>query len=357
MTDQAPSSPGLKPRAFGWLSAWRAERQASRARDRAVAAAVDKVVEGTDRRIRGVGGYQRKLAPAVRRTLDFVEDLVARLPGPLELSRSAWQDDSHVNAFFGTTDDVRKTLTRSKELRDFFQREGTSQAYALLTMTREEKNILGMSLQGETVQREVPQTSVSFIEHRILAPAATEVGLREELKARALNVFIAHAADRLVDLQVRREGLERERQILQLRLRLARTREESLAAVQEGSPELEALEKSVGENARALEALGGELGTLDDYVEQLKAVFEQPEEHLGMATVAFRVSRMGIKLDEGAVEPGNDLTLLELSLGSLRRVATLVRCPREEMLSLEQFLGQVNPYLASQMGIRARDPE
>jgi len=357
MTDQTPSPAGLLDRTFGWLSTRRAARDAARERDRVVAAAVEKVVEDTDRRIRAVGGYQRKLAPAVRRTLDFADELVGRLPGPLDLSRRSWQDDSHVNAFFGNVDDLRQTLTRSKELREFFQREGGSEAYALLTMTRQEKSILGMSLQGETVQREVPQTSVSFVDHRVLAPGATEAAVRAELKTRALNVFISHVEDRLLDLQVRREGLERERQILQLRLRLAKTRQQSLAAVEDGASEIETIEKGIAENARALEAMGGELGTLDHYIEHLRAVFEHPEEHLRTETVAFRVNRMGIKLDEGAAELGNDLTLLELSLGPLTRVATLVRCPRKEMLSLEQFLGQVNPHLASQMGIREKKPE
>jgi hypothetical protein len=89
----------------------------------------------------------------------------------------------------------------------------------------------------------------------------------------------------------------------------------------------------------------------------VRAVFASPEEQLGRATVSLRVNRMGIKLDEQARELGSDLTLHELSMGPVRRVVTLVRCPREEMLSVEQFLGQVNPYLASQLGIRAKGPD
>jgi hypothetical protein len=356
MGNPHPGSPALAERALGWLAGWRARRRAARTRARAVAEAVEQVVEGTDRRIRAVSGYQRKLAPAVGRTLEFVAELVASLPGPLDLSHGAWRDDPHVNAFFGTADDVRQTLTRSKELRDFFQRERDARlAYAVLTVTREEKTVLGMKLQGETVQREVPQTSVSFVGHRILAPALTEAGVREEARRRALNLFIAHAQARIADTQVKREGLERERQVQQLRLRQARTRAQSLAAVEDGAAEFEAIERSLAENAKALEALGGTLENLDDYIEEVRSVLAHPEEHLGRTTVAFRVNRMGIKLDDGAPEIGSDLSLLELSMGQVRRVITLVRCPRAELLSVEEFLGQVNPYLAAQMGIRAKD--
>jgi hypothetical protein len=355
--DPVPRTPAGA--AHGWLSAWRAARRAARDRERAVAAAIEQVVDGTDRRIRAVSGYRRQLAPAVGRTLDFIAELVASLPGPVDLSRGAWQDEPHVNAFFGTADDIPTTLTRSKELRDFFQRQADArQAYALLAVTRREKRVLGMALQGDMVQREVPQTSVSFTEHRILAPAATEAAVREEAKGRALNLFVSHAQGRLADLLVRREGLERERQLQQLRLRQAQTRAQSLAAVEdeEGAAETEAIERSLAENARELEALGGALATLDDYVEQVRAVFASPEEHLGRATVSFRVSRMGIKLADGAVDPGSDLSLLELAMGPVRRVVTLVRCPREEMLSIEQFLGQVNPHLAAELGLRVPRP-
>jgi len=349
----APAS-GLR----GWLSAWRTSRHAARERERAIGEVVEQVVEGTDPRIRAVSGYRRTLGPAVGRTLEFVDDLVASLPAPLELSRSAWQDDPHVNAFFGNADDVRETLTRSKELRDFFaQHPHVREAYALLSMTRQEKRVLGMALHGDMVQREVAQTSVSFVEHRIVAPAATEAGVREETKRRALNLFVVRAQGQLADLQIQREGLEREHQAQQLRLRQARTREQSLAAAEDGAAEIEAIEASLAENAKALEALGGALATLDDYVEQVRKVFASPEEHLERARVALRVNRMGIKLEGQTTAPGSDLSLLELAMGSMRRIVTLARCPREEMLSVEEFLGRVTPYTATQLGIRVKGPE
>jgi chromosome segregation ATPase len=172
---------------------------------------------------------------------------------------------------------------------------------------------------------------------------------------RALNLFVAHAQARIADIQIRREGLERERQVQQLRLRQARTRAQSLAAADDAAAEIEAIERSLAENTTALEALGGALATLDDYLDQVRTVFARPEDHLGVATVAFRINRMGVKLDDQAPELGSDLSLLELSMGPVRRVITLVRCPREELLSVEEFLGQVSPYVAAQMGIRATD--
>lgn len=352
MKESAPMTQTQSRRGHGPFSAWRAGREAAREHEKAIAGAIEQIIEGTDSRIRNVRAYQRKLGPAVERTLAFIDDLVASLPAPLELSRRSWQEIPYVNALFATAEDVRGTLTNSKELQNFFQREAdVQQAYALLTATREEKTVLGMALQGDTVQRDVQQTSVSFVEHRILAPGATEARTREEVKKRALNLFVTRAQTRLLDLQVQRDGLERERQVMQIRLRLARTREQSLAAVEDGTTEIAALEKNLAENANARKVLGGTMATIDDYLEQVRTVFENPEAHLGRTTVSFRVNRMGIKLDEKATELGNDLTLLELSMGPVRRVVTLVHCPRKELLSIEQLMRQTNPYLASQLGI------
>ncbi len=355
---ERPPSP-LSPWVPGWLSRWWEARRSAREREKAVGAAVELIVEGTDRRLRGVGGYRRTLAPAVARTLEFVDALVASLPGPVDLSRRSWQDEPSVNAFFGAADDVPRTLTRSKELRDFFLHARDAQeAFALLTLTRQEKSVLGMALQGDVIQREVPQVSVGFVEPRILAPALSERASREEVRRRALNLFVLHAQNRLTELQARREGLEQERQIQQLRLRRARTRQQSLAAVEDATEEedMEGIEKALEENARALDALGGVRAPLEGQLEEVRAVFASPEAHLGVERVSLRVNRMGIKVEEGAAELAHELDLFELSMGSARRVATLVRCPRAEMLTVEEFLGQVNPYLAAQMGIRAKGP-
>ena len=313
-------------RGFSLLSTWRAGRQDKREREKAVSDTIEIIVEGTDRRIRVVHAYKRKLEPAVERTLAFIEELVASLPAPLELSRHSWQADPTVNALFATAEDVRITLSGSKELRNFFQSEAVVQhAYALLAVTRKEKTVLGIDLSGDLLQRDVKQTSVGFGEQRILAPGATEADARDAVKKSALNLFINHAQKRLLDSQGRRDGLERERQVLQIRLKYLRTRENSLAAVEGGATEIEEFEKKLAENIKTQESLGGTAPTMDDYLEQVRIVFANPEQHLGHTTVSFRVNRMGIKQDEKSTTPGIDLNLFELSMDTVKRIVTLVR--------------------------------
>ena len=345
-------------RVSGLLAAWRAGRQLKRGREKAVSEAIELIVEGTDPRIRVVRGYQSKLRSAVERTLAFIEEIVACLPAPIELSRRSWQKDPTINALFATTEDVRRAVSGSKDLRDYFQRNMAIQkAFALLTATRQEKTVVGMALQEDVLQRDVLQTSVSFTDHRIFAGGDTEECLREAVKKRALNLFINHAQARLLDLQLQCDGLERERQVLQIRLKLLRTRAQSLEAVEDDSKEIEELDKKLAENTKSRESSGGAVATMEGVLEQVRSIFANPETHLANSMISFRVNRAGIKLDEQATESGNHVRILEFSMGQVKRVATLVICLRDEMLSVEQLVQQMNPNLASELGIRNQSTE
>ena len=60
---------------------------------------------------------------------------------------------------------------------------------ALLTATRSEKTIFAGEIQGQILRRDVPQTAVDFTDHRIVAPAATEVQDRRTLVEGALRLL------------------------------------------------------------------------------------------------------------------------------------------------------------------------
>jgi len=347
----------LARHARGWIADRRAARERQREKAAALALAVEEVVAGVEPRLRAVSGYQRKLGPAVERTREFVAGLVAQLPPAIALSHDAWQRDPQVNAFFAAARDLPLALSRARELRDYFQREPlATQAYCIMTLTREEKQVFGIGLQGEMLQRDLAQTSVGFTDPLILGPSPTEAEVREEAKRRALQLFIGLAQVRLAETLGRREGLERERQIQEVRLRGLRTRARGLDADEQVLGEIQTVELSLAENAREMEALGGPLVGLDAMLEQVRALFAAPEEQIHLTHIALHVDRLGIKVDAATDQRAeslvNALSLIEFTLGPRRRVITLVLCPRDEMLTMEELVERVDPYLASQLGIR-----
>ncbi len=349
--------PGLMGQVRGWLAARSAARQLERERAKALAEAVEEVVSGVEPKLRAVRGYQGKLGSEIQRFLDFVTAIIAQLPSAIELSRAAWQKDPQVNAFFAAAKDLPLCLSRAPELRDYFEREPlATQAYCIMTSTRAERQVFGIGLQGDMLQRDLAQTSVGFVEPLILAPSPSEAEVRKEALNRALHLFIGFAQAQVAETLGQREGLNHERQIQEVRLRSLRTRLRGLDADGKIRDEILAVEQSLAENAREMEALGGPLMSLDATLEQVRALFAAPGDQIHLAHIPLRLDLFGIKLDEAAQDKPqaqvNELSLIEFTVGSRRRVITLVRCPREEMLSRAQVVEQVDPLLASQLGIR-----
>jgi hypothetical protein len=334
------------------LNGWRLERRAVEEREATLAEAVEEVVSGTEPKLRALGGYDRELGPAVERTLGYIDDLIARLPPPIELSRAAWQRDPHINAFFASVADLPLFLGQARELQVFFSRQpGATQAFAILTSTRQEKQVFGISLQEDRVRRDVAQTSVCFVEPLILGPSATETEVREEAKHCALRLFISLSREQLAISQGHRESLERERQIQEVRLRSLHTRINDQTDPLDLQARSEALEHSLAANAHALAALGGPRPRLDSILEQVRGAFARPEAQLSLAKASLRLDRLGIKQEAGTATPAHNLDLLECTTASSRRVITLVRCPREEMLTQDEILARMAPHLASQSRI------
>ena len=341
----------------GWLLARRATREAEQERAATIAEAIEEVIAGTEPKLRALSHYDRLLEPVIADALDYIAELIARLPPPIELSRRAWQRDPHVNAFFATGADLPLFLSRSKELQDFFQRRpSASQAFAILTLTRKERQVFGLSLQDEMVRRDVAQTSVGFTDPQLLYPSATEEEVRAEARHCALNLYIGLAKKRLTKRQGQREGLDHEHLILETRLKGLRAQARQGAADPADLQEkIAATEARLAANGEERAALGGFTSRLEAMLAEIHRILADPRNELKLAPSSLRVDRLGIKQEggQGAGSPANDLSLLECTTSTSQRVIALVRCSRDELLTLDQIVAQVEPYLASQMGIRA----
>ena len=155
-----------------------------------IVAAIERVVDGTDPRLRLIGGYRRKLRKAVTRALAYTHRLVETIPPPVEMGRKTFVKDPHVYAFFASVERLQEVFSHSIPLTEFFQHpENTAlnECYAFLVMEKEEKRVFGVELEGEIVKRDVPRIAINFSGHRLIAPGATEAATRQELRERAFN--------------------------------------------------------------------------------------------------------------------------------------------------------------------------
>lgn len=297
--------------------------------------AIEQVVNASEPRLRLVGDYAEKLLDAVETAAQHCHQLTRQLPAALTLSARAWATDPRVNAFFATTADLRVALRQNAAVQEFFQQPGLpEEGFALMLMVKRETETLGTALAGDLLVREVRRTVVSFSKHHLYFPAASEAGLRRELRQRML-VFLAHRARERIDaLRERRDALEEQRRQARAQLQALRGQAHGLhplltrAAADE--QRLATLEQRLAQIEQDLTEARKPLATLDDYLEQVRRVVGQPEPYLHLHPLALRLNRLGVKLAEDSPEPGETLALFELDSLEEQRIGALVRFERGE---------------------------
>jgi hypothetical protein len=228
----------------------------------AIRDAIEQLVKDTDPRIRLISRYPKKLRPGVEVALKHARDIVARIPGPVALNAETWRTDPVVNAAFARADDIPNMVSRSVEVREFFERGAGRQlqeCFALFGVQWEERKILGKELVGEIIQNDVVQTTVSFTNYRLIAPAPTEVELRHEIERRAFHHLVEEAIDQVIRALSRKKGLEEQRALLRFKLKHLGRQRRGLEGLIEAEPQ----------TTQSLEDLQRELAEVEARLQQL----------------------------------------------------------------------------------------
>jgi len=304
-----------------------------------VADMIELVVEIVDARIRLKSRYAERLEGCVRTTIAHLREIGRQPLEPLLLTRAGWSDDPRLNSFFVSADDVPAFLGQSKELRTFFSvplhREG-GEAYALLAMKMTERNVLGHQQEGDRVLHDVPQVTVGFSGHKLFAPASTLEETRMEVGRRIISRLGQMALKRIVEIDMKVADLGERKAWLAARLRLVKLAVDGAAGLLEDNADtrqrMAALERELQETVHDYIEKKASVATLDQFIRHVKAIFDHPDEYVTLRQAAMRLSRLGVKLNEGDAGPANEFTLSELVIGDgIAAAIAIVRCPLAEM--------------------------
>ena len=264
----------------------------------------ERLVQMTNPRLRLVPRYRGRLKPAVQAALSYARDLVASAAPAREASVASWASDPYLRAFFATADEITRVFGRSADLRAHFDRNPDSlEAYAVLSMQMVERKILGMALEGETMRRDVAQTTVSFGDYRVRICGRTEPELRAEIEQRIVDQLALEGLVQVSAEQSRRETLTQERGLLMTRLKLLEQQGAGMRAVLGGGQveagELARLQSQIEENAHTLTGLGSSTQALARDLELICDVLAKPQAHFNVSTRRLRLDRMNVVLEEG----------------------------------------------------------
>jgi len=312
-------------------------RKKQSAHDAYVIRTVEQVVDSIDPRLRGIARYAWKIRPAVERMLDYAGDACATLPGPIEFSRRAWNNDPCVRALFATPTEVQTVFSQTDDIADYFESPSCNEAYVVLGMQKTEKTVFGAEMEGQIIKRDVPQISVSFGDYRIAHPAADEKDLRVKLRERALNEFVAQALFRVGELSDQKEGIRKRKISLQVQLKALERRQAGLSQLLEKEPELQ---KKIATTRQALAKAEQEcshirdkFGTLSDVLRHVVSLLSEPENLIQVTPFTLCLDRMNRLIEPR--EPDHDqlITLAQVNFGErYSRMGILAKFPRHDFV-------------------------
>jgi hypothetical protein len=326
----------------------RGRSESERAR---VQGAVDRIV-ALSPHLKMARRYQARLEPAVAAAIRYVDGLTSGPAQAREATAQAWPVDPYIHAFFAAPTDIAPALSRSGDLRAFFEQNPDAQeAFGVLGMAMTEKRILGVALEGETMRRDVVQETLSFSDHQVRICARTEAQLREEVVRIMVEQLGLEGLARAAADRDRRGALEQERALLKTRLLLLERQGVGVRAMlgeggEEGAPssdELERLHQQVADNEASLAGLGIRTEALDRELDQLCAVLSEPSAHLYVESRRFRLNKMNVVLEESSTEAGDDVTFRVARVPTTPprlRAFTLVRFGRASLLPATSLLDE-----------------
>jgi hypothetical protein len=309
---------------------------------------VDRVVAATDKRLRSVAGYEKTLREPALATLAYLRGIADGIPGPVDMNTRAWTDNPQIRALFAKPQDVAATFSRDAGIRNCLARSADPECLAILALARKERQVFAPAQKGDMIQHEVAQTTVSFGDARILAPATDPIAVRVELGKRAIDFLALRALAQMTAHAQERKDLEQERALLKVRLQIAEQGHAGFtdltAATAVATPSRAALAAKLAENEAALAALAS-TGLMTRFLDIIRDVLVNPGAHLRLEPRTIALDAMNYRVaDEAAATVV--LQLRELMLPERPPFAVmLARFPRAELLPAEDALAQAERYL------------
>jgi hypothetical protein len=323
-----------------------------RLRERAIRRAIERAVSQANPRIRGLIGYRDRLHDAVAHCLDYCDELARQIPGPVTVNRQTWSQVPLLSAMFGDPERIRWALS-SSDCRDYLGRTPlkTDDCYAILLALPVFRKQLGMELSGETIQRDISQTTLSF-EHIDVVLCS---GDPERVRIKAAQGIM----DALVGFAARTIGRQQERiDELAERLRIARIKQKVLSPTTHGleilrdggtahTPQFQIIGRQIKELEKEFAEAHQGLSTLNDYLDRLIALLQQPETLVAARFERVRLDRMNVVRPEREHHgQSTEIEFLRTYSGERAgRIGLMVRFPRNELATEQEWMAQAERHV------------
>ena len=291
------------------------------------AALVDEVIEraidGTDPRLRIVGGYKKALKKPVIHAADHIMGLIDSLPAPVLASKATLATDPLLSAMLYSEEVMNEFIHQDAAMQEFrsIREPGGASVTALLMAQRVEKHGFGYGKIGEQTVKDVPQTTVSFEQRRLLEPSCDEQETRRLLQRRAFDHLLSVALEHIADMREEREALAVRRALLRSKLDIVQRaggfKQHTATADQEK------LQADLDDIEQELAALGPSEDVLESNLDTVVEVLSAAEDHLWLEDTILHLDQFYVVHDkpEPAAHP---LTFKDLHDSEGRQASLLM---------------------------------
>jgi hypothetical protein len=313
---------------MNWWHKYRATKQIAAQRRKALNEALETFIDLAGNHARAVSGYAKKLRPALAQALEYLDAMAAAIPGPLRISPRAWKNDPAVNALFVEEVDLAPLFTRMGEAKEYFANERPKETYALLTMDRRERTVFTAGRKGAVMERDVPRTSVTFSNHRLMALAASEEETRAEIKVRALKILAEQARGEIDQAKTRERELAYLENLYKVKLSsMGDWVDDKLlhdAMAQFRNPSLADMEASLDQVRRELHEVRQVFYSGEAQLKTLERAMDRAPQNLEVRIVTTLLNEFSMITEEGSGEESHRLTLARITLGEERQREAVV---------------------------------
>jgi hypothetical protein len=310
-----------------WWAKLISRRREAKERKAEISRTMEAIIDMAGLNVRSVSSYAKKLRPALCAALEHVKELEVAIPGVLDISPRTWKHDPEVNALFVTQDELAPLFSQRGEAKAYFKASPPDQAFALLTMDREDRTVLTRDQQGSIARRDIPRTSVTFKNHRLIAISPSEDETRAGIRTRCLQVLADLAKEQVTQVKNRELELKELENLYKVRLSMIETKARGADLASDQSQEIKmetadlrrVLEEVRGELRQSYSSVEGHLLALQKALSTAPELLKAKEQR-----VLLNEFSMIAKADSG--EKTHHLTLARITIGEeFRREAVLVR--------------------------------
>lgn len=277
---------------------------------------VDYVINAVEPKIKNAKGYHEHLQRPIQICLEHCKNIVAAVPGPIQLKKSDYYADPLIRAAFIGSEKI-EDLLKSQDHNSTAEEPAEGDHFALLTMSHRETTEFGSKQEGNMVIGDASLRSITFSDHKIISLTNTLETSRQELEKICFSMILETISQELASQRTDLAELREHRERLQAMSEMFSGEHHAGNYFGHDTSldfgKLEKVEQMLKENEEELTDALEKVDTAEDWLELLADSLKIPEKILNFQTVTMRLDWRNV-IAEPADKQASDITFAQCSL-------------------------------------------